>query len=90
MEKCTFCIQRIHRAELTAETEGRQLQDGEVEPACVQACPAYAIIFGRLDDPNSQVSQLAKQGRAFRLLEELDTQPKVIYLTGDSNHGHNG
>ncbi|MGD0750722.1 MAG: 4Fe-4S dicluster domain-containing protein [Anaerolineales bacterium] len=90
MEKCTFCIQRIRRTEETAQMEGRQVQDGEVEPACVQACPAYAIVFGRLDDPNSRVSQLAKQGRAIQLLEELGTQPKVIYLTGDSNHGHNG
>ena len=90
MEKCMFCIQRIRRAELTAQSEGRQVRDGEVEPACVQACPAYAIVFGRLDDPASQVSQLVKNGRAYRMLEELDTQPKVYYLTGDSNHGHNG
>ena len=90
MEKCMFCIQRIRRAEDTAQAEGRQVRDGEVEPACVQACPAYAIVFGRLDDPESQVSKLARNGRAFRLLEELDTQPKIIYLTGDSNHGNNG
>ena len=90
MEKCTFCIQRIRHAELTAQTEGREVREGEIEPACVQACPAYAIVFGRMDDPESQVSQLAKQGLGYRLLEELDTQPKVTYLTGDSNHGHNG
>jgi molybdopterin-containing oxidoreductase family iron-sulfur binding subunit len=90
MEKCTFCIQRIRRAEVSAESEGRQVRDGEIEPACVQACPAYAIVFGRLDDPESQVSQFARNGRASRLLEELDTQPKIYYLTGDSNHGHNG
>jgi molybdopterin-containing oxidoreductase family iron-sulfur binding subunit len=90
MEKCMFCIQRIRRAEDAAQVEGRQVRDGEIEPACVQACPASAIIFGRLDDPESQVSKLARNGRAYRLLEELDTQTKVIYLMGDSNHGNNG
>jgi molybdopterin-containing oxidoreductase family iron-sulfur binding subunit len=90
MEKCMFCIQRIRRAEDAAQADGRQVRDDEVEPACVQACPAYAIVFGRLDDPESQVSKLARNGRAYRLLEELDTQTKVIYLMGDSNHGNNG
>jgi Fe-S-cluster-containing dehydrogenase component len=90
MEKCMFCIQRIRRAEDAAHAEGRKVQDGEVQPACAQACPAYAIVFGRLDDPESQVSKLAKNGRAYRLLEELGTQPRITYLKGDSNHGNNG
>jgi Fe-S-cluster-containing dehydrogenase component len=90
MEKCTFCIQRIRRMENTAKAEGRQIRDGEVEPACVQACPSSAIVFGRLDDPESQVSVLATNGRAYLLLEDLDTQPKVVYLTGDSNDDING
>jgi Fe-S-cluster-containing dehydrogenase component len=90
MEKCTFCIQRIRSAENAAQAEGRPVRDGEVEPACVQACPAYAIYFGRLDDPTSQVSLMANNGRAYLLLEDLDTQPKVVYLTGDSNDDNNG
>lgn len=90
MEKCMFCIQRIRRAEDVAHTEGRPVRDGEVVPACAQACPASAITFGRLDDPQSRVSKLVKNDRAFRMLEELGTQPRVIYLKGDSTHGING
>jgi molybdopterin-containing oxidoreductase family iron-sulfur binding subunit len=90
MEKCMFCIQRIRRVEDSAHTEGRPVRDGEVEPACAQACPAYAIVFGRLDDPESRVSKLAKNGRAYRMLEDLGTEPRITYLKGDSNHGNNG
>ncbi len=82
MEKCTFCIQRIRRAELDAKAQGRQLADGEVQPACVQTCPPSALVFGDLNDPNSQVSQLARSHRSFRLLDELGTDPAVIYLKG--------
>ena len=80
MEKCTFCIQRIHRAEDTAKAEGREIADGEFAPACAQACPADAIVFGRLDDPESKVSQLSRQKRGVHLLEELGALPRVTYL----------
>jgi molybdopterin-containing oxidoreductase family iron-sulfur binding subunit len=72
MEKCTFCIQRIKRAE----------QDGgsDIQPACVQSCPAEAMVFGDLNDSESKVSRLAGSGRATQLLEELGTKPKVFYL----------
>lgn len=80
VEKCTFCVQRIEKAKKKAEAEGRALRDGEVIPACVQACPTGARTFGDLDDPDSRVSQLAESPRAFRLQEELGTRPKVIYL----------
>jgi Fe-S-cluster-containing dehydrogenase component len=73
MEKCTFCIQRIHRAEDQAKSEGREVADGEFAPACAQACPADAIVFGRIDDPESRVSQLSRQKRGVHLLEELGT-----------------
>jgi Fe-S-cluster-containing dehydrogenase component len=82
MEKCTFCIQRIHRAEDTAKSEGREVRDGEMVPACAQACPADAITFGRLDDPNSKVSQASRTSRGSHLLEELTTQPRITYLAG--------
>lgn len=82
MEKCTFCIQRIHRAQDQAKAEGREVQDGEFAPACAQACPAEAITFGRLDDPQSLVSQLARKPNGVRLFEELGTQPRVTYLKG--------
>jgi molybdopterin-containing oxidoreductase family iron-sulfur binding subunit len=84
MEKCTFCIQRIHRAEDQAKSEGREVADGEFTTACAQACPANAITFGRIDDPNSKVSQAAKTNRGSHLLEELGTLPRVTYLGGGS------
>jgi len=82
MEKCTFCIQRIHRAEDQAKAESREVADGEFAPACAQACPAEAITFGRLDNPESLVSQLAHKGNGVHLLEDLGTQPRVTYLKG--------
>jgi molybdopterin-containing oxidoreductase family iron-sulfur binding subunit len=80
MEKCTFCIQRIRKGEEKAKDEGRQIRDGDLMPACVQTCPTRAMVFGNLADLSSQVSQLAKSNRAFRLLEDLGTEPRVIYL----------
>jgi Fe-S-cluster-containing dehydrogenase component len=84
MEKCTFCIQRIHKAEDKARSEGRDVEDGEFTTACAQACPTNAIIFGRLDDPESAVNQKveANPSRAAHLLDELRTQPRITYLAG--------
>ncbi|HEX8993254.1 MAG TPA: 4Fe-4S dicluster domain-containing protein [Anaerolineales bacterium] len=90
MEKCTFCIQRIRRVEDVAESEQRDIRDGEVVPACAQACPANAITFGRIDDPNSRVSQLAEQLRGYHQLDELRTTPRITYLKGESVNGSNG
>ncbi|PKP01792.1 MAG: hypothetical protein CVU14_04555 [Bacteroidetes bacterium HGW-Bacteroidetes-9] len=81
VEKCSFCIQRIQEKKLLAKTEGRPLQDGEIIPACGQACPSKAIVFGDLNDPESQVSKLFKDKRNYHLLEELHTLPSVGYLT---------
>jgi len=80
MEKCTFCIQRIQRVKRDAKAENRPVADGEVQPACVQSCPAEAMTFGDLNDPESKVSRLAASGRATRLLEDLGAKPKVFYL----------
>jgi Fe-S-cluster-containing dehydrogenase component len=82
MEKCTFCIQRIHKAEDTAKSQNREIMDGEFTTACAQACPASAITFGRIDDPESEVSKAARDPRGSHLLEELGTQPRVTYLAG--------
>ncbi|MBI2115701.1 MAG: 4Fe-4S dicluster domain-containing protein [candidate division NC10 bacterium] len=80
VEKCTFCIHRIEKATQRAKAEGRALRDGEVQTACMQTCTGGAIVFGDLDDPNSRVGRLARDRRAFRLLEELATHPRVTYL----------
>jgi Fe-S-cluster-containing dehydrogenase component len=82
MEKCTFCIQRIRKAEMTAEDEKRPLRDGEVAPACVQSCPTRAMSFGDMTDPGSQVSRLARSDRATKLMDDLGTKPRVVYLKG--------
>ena len=84
MEKCTFCVQRIKRAKLDAMREGRPVADGDVQPACVQSCPAEAMVFGNLADPESKVARAAGSDRARRLLEDLGTEPKVFYLSRSS------
>jgi molybdopterin-containing oxidoreductase family iron-sulfur binding subunit len=80
MEKCTFCIQRIMAAKMKAKLEGRQVQDGEIVPACAQTCPTGAIVFGDWKDPASRLAQLAKSERAYRVFEELNTRPAITYL----------
>jgi len=82
MEKCTFCVQRIRRGEEDAGAAGRELQDGEIQPACVQSCGPGALVFGDLNDPDSRVSKLARSRRSYRLLDELGTDPAVTYLKG--------
>jgi molybdopterin-containing oxidoreductase family iron-sulfur binding subunit len=83
MEKCTFCVQRIRRAEEEALVEGRDVRDGEAVPACVQSCPTSALLFGDLLDETSEVSKrLDHNEREFRMLEELGTEPSVYYLKG--------
>jgi molybdopterin-containing oxidoreductase family iron-sulfur binding subunit len=86
MEKCTFCVQRIRRAEEQALVEGRALRDGEVQPACVQTCPPGALVFGDLNDASSRVARLVKNEHPFRLLEELGTEPSIYYLRGGDSH----
>ena len=80
VEKCTYCIHRLHKARERAAAEMREFRPDEYVPACVQTCTGKARFFGDLDDPNSTVSQLAQSRRAFRLLEEAGTHPKTIYL----------
>jgi molybdopterin-containing oxidoreductase family iron-sulfur binding subunit len=82
MEKCSFCIQRIRRGKETAKLAGRMVRDGEIQPACAQTCPPEAIVFGNMADPASRVFRLAQSPRRFRLIEDLGTDPAVIYLKG--------
>jgi Fe-S-cluster-containing dehydrogenase component len=88
MEKCTFCVQRIKAAEIKAETEKREIKDGEFSPACVQTCPTNAMVFGDLNDPTSTVSLLSSSVRGTKLLSEVGTFPKVTYLERESSHGN--
>ncbi|ARS34184.1 TAT-variant-translocated molybdopterin oxidoreductase [Pontibacter actiniarum] len=84
MEKCSFCVQRVQLGKLEAKRENRRPKDGEIVTACAQSCPTEAIVFGDMKDPESRVSKiLARQNgeRAFHVLEELNTQPNVTYLT---------
>jgi Fe-S-cluster-containing dehydrogenase component len=86
MEKCTFCVQRIRRAENAALAQGQPLHDGDVVPACVQTCPTGALVFGDLYDHESQVARLLEPNlRKFRLFEHLGTSPSVYYLKGGAS-----
>jgi molybdopterin-containing oxidoreductase family iron-sulfur binding subunit len=85
MEKCTFCVQRINDARVRAKGEKRPLRDGEIVPACAAACPAEAIVFGDLKDPESRVSELARSDRGYKVLEELGVRPAITYLANLKN-----
>ena len=80
MEKCTYCYQRISAARITAENEGREIRDGDFQVACQQSCPADAIKFGDINDPNSEVSKAKRRNRDYALLAHLGTAPRTTYL----------
>ncbi len=80
VEKCTLCHHRLQDARDRARSENRPMRPGEYTPACVDACPTGAMVFGDLSNSESEVFRLANSQRAFKLLEDLGTEPKVIYL----------
>jgi len=73
-------VQRITDGKGTAKDENRSVRDDDITPACAQTCPAQAIVFGDMNDPESRVSQLATDARAYHVLGELNTRPAVTYL----------
>jgi MoCo/4Fe-4S cofactor protein with predicted Tat translocation signal len=85
MEKCTYCIQRINEARITAEEEDRPIRDGEIVTACQQACPSNAIVFGNINDKKSAVAKLKAEPHNYSLLAELNTKPRTTYLAKLNN-----
>jgi molybdopterin-containing oxidoreductase family iron-sulfur binding subunit len=92
MEKCSFCIQRIRAAYTAATVDGRpkQIKDGEVIPACMEACPTGAISFGNVNDPTAAVTGNSKSPRAMKLLELTGVKPAISYLTKVRNDNSEG
>jgi len=91
MEKCSFCTQRIRQAQNRAVVEGRAVRDGDIVTACQQSCPAEAIVFGDIRDPQSRVAQVSDNERTYRVLDYLiNTQPGVNYLKKTTFHAVDG
>ena len=85
MEKCTYCTQRISMARIDASNEDRRIADGEVVTACQAACPTRAIVFGDLNDPNSEVAAVKSSLLNYAMLEELQTFPRTSYMAKVKN-----
>jgi molybdopterin-containing oxidoreductase family iron-sulfur binding subunit len=89
MEKCTYCLQRISAARINSENQNRTIREGEIQTACQQVCPANAIVFGDLNDPNSRVSKLRSHPLNFLMLGQLNTRPRTAYLARIRNPNPN-
>ncbi len=85
MEKCSYCVQRIQEAKITADKENRPIRDGEIVTACEQACPASAITFGNLNDKGSRVRKLHDNERSYAVLADQNTRPRTLYLAAVTN-----
>ena len=87
MEKCTYCTQRVSIAKIAAGNRGERVADGAATPACAQACPTGAIVFGDLNDPQSRVSKLHNHERSYAMLSDLNVKPRTRYLAKLRNKG---
>jgi len=85
MEKCTYCVQRINAARIQSKREEREVRDGEVLTACQSVCPAEAIVFGNINDPNSRVARLKASPLNYSVLAELNARPRTTYLAAVKN-----
>ena len=85
MEKCSYCVQRIEAAKITADKENREIRDGEIVTACQQACPASAITFGNINDKASKVAKLKAEERDYQVLADLNFRPRTTYTAGVIN-----
>ena len=79
MEKCSFCVQGIQAAKLTAKKESRKLVDGDVVPACGDACPNDCITFGDWNDTESEIRKVSGSDRSYQALEEVGVKPNIWY-----------
>ena len=89
MEKCSMCIQRIEAGKVEARSQDVPVADGAIQTACQQSCPANAIVFGDMNDPQSKVHTSLENPRGYRVLEELNVRPAVSYLRVVKNRDEN-
>ena len=89
MEKCTFCVQKIRRAQVEVEQrdgeaiDDEQLRTRNLNPACVQACPSDVLVFGDFNDPNSRVAELSHDERHYKLFEHLEMSISAMNIAND-------
>ena len=85
MEKCSYCVQRIEAAKITADKENREVRDGDIVTACQQACPTSAIVFGNVNDKDSKVAKRKAEERNYQVLADLNFRPRTSYTAGVIN-----
>lgn len=80
MEKCTFCVQRIMEERQHAIEQNRPVNGENVKTACQEACPSNAIVFGDVNNQQSEVAKFRNHNLGYFVLEELNIKPNITYL----------